>query len=94
MHTTYSARLKLFDVVILIILDEDKIMNFLELQLPPSPLYFSWRFYEKNIIHPKRMGNNWKYWYYVLEADTEGMPVVSMTKWLDLLYDAQCEWWE
>jgi len=34
------------------------------------------------------MGNNWK--YYVLVVDTEGMPVVSMTKWVDLLYDAEC----
>ena len=31
MHGTYSAHLKLFDFVILIILDEAKIMNFLDL---------------------------------------------------------------
>jgi len=27
---------------------------------------------------------------YVLVVDTVGMPAVSMKKWVDLLYDAEC----
>jgi len=41
MYTTYSAHLKLFDAVILIVLDGAKIMNFLDLYLPPSTACFS-----------------------------------------------------